>query len=281
MNNQIIIGSILGDISGSQYEFSNMRPFDLDWENVPLFTDKCRYTDDTILTLATKKAIQLAQKEGRNPIPQDFINMYQYFGCKYNGGYGLMFRKWLHSSNPQPYNSYGNGSAMRCSPIGAYYETEKDIIKYANMSAGVTHNHPQGRKGAVVISKCILMAKQGKTKDEIFHYVLPYYSSSSYDYPVWESLKHMRGHYKWDVTCQGSVPAALVCFFESCDWESFMRNVMSLPCDMDTLGAIGGGVAAAFYGKTVDNYDEILQKYLPEELYNLVYEDIPFSFDFH
>ena len=88
MNNQIIIGSILGDISGSQYEFSNMRPFDLDWKNVPLFTDKCRYTDDTILTLATKKAILLAQKEDRNPTSQDFVNVYQYFGLKYNGGYG-------------------------------------------------------------------------------------------------------------------------------------------------------------------------------------------------
>ena len=264
-----LTGAILGDICGSQYEFSKLRPKDLDWKNVPLFTDKCRRTDDSILSIATKDAIHGAEREG-SEYP-NFTLFYHRYGNAYHAGYGGMFNHWLSDSNPKPYNSFGNGSAMRCSYIGEHYDNAEDVVKYAKMSAAVTHNHPEGIKGAVVTAACVAMAKRGDSKDTIYKYVSRFYNDEDkYRYPITMPLNEMRKIYKWDVTCQGSVPAAIRCFLESDSWEGFMRNVMSLPCDMDTLGAIGGGIAAEFYKETIPNEDVILQRYLEPELYNVV-----------
>lgn len=259
-----LIGAILGDISGSQYEFSRMRPIDLDWQNVPLFTDKCRFTDDTILSVATKDAIL------KNPKNPDFFNAYYEFGNKYKSGYGPKFKEWLQSPKPQPYGSFGNGSAMRCSFIGEYYDDINDVVEQAKRSAMVTHNHPEGVKGACVTAVCVWAAKHGKTKVEIFDYIKRFYSNiDKYKYPISLDLSEMRDIYKWDVTCQGSVAPAMRCFLESDNWEGFMRNVMSLPCDMDTLGAIGGGVAEEFFKGTGQANLKILERYLPDELLDI------------
>lgn len=255
-----IIGAILGDIAGSQYEFQ--RPKDLDWKKCELFTDNCFFTDDTVMTLATKLAV-------KNNIP--FTDSYRRLGRKYpNAGYGGMFDSWLRWDDEKPYNSFGNGSAMRCSYIGEHFNTEKEVIEWATKSAECTHNHPEGIKGAVVISMCIYMASTGASKAEIFNYVKRQYPKDFYKYSVEYELDEYRDTYRWDVTCQGSVPVAIRCFLDSEDYESFLRNVYSLPCDMDTLCAIGGGIAEEFYHDTGFDEEWLLKNYLDEDLYKIV-----------
>lgn len=255
-----IVGAILGDIAGSQYEFQ--RPKNLNWKKCELFTDNCYFTDDTVMTLAAKLAVE-------NNI--SFADSYRKLGRKYpNAGYGGMFDSWLRWDDEKPYNSFGNGSAMRCSYIGEYFNTEKEVIEWATKSADCTHNHPEGIKGAVVTSMCIYMARIGASKVEIFNYVKRQYPIDFYKYSVEYELDEYRNTYRWDVTCQGSVPVAIRCFLDSEDYESFLRNVYSLPCDMDTLCAIGGGIAEEFYHGTGFDEEWILKNYLDDDLYKIV-----------
>lgn len=255
-----IIGAILGDISGSQYEFN--RPKNLDWKNCELFTDECCFTDDSVMTLAAKLAV-------KNNTP--FADAYRKLGRKYpDAGYGGMFYSWLQWDAKGAYNSFGNGSAMRCSYIGEYFNGEKEVIEWATKSAECTHNHPEGIKGAVVTSMCIYMARTGATKAEIHDYVKIHYPKENYRYSVEHKINDYRDTYTWDVTCQGSVPVAIRCFLESEDYESFLRNVYSLNCDMDTLCAIGGGIAEEFYKGTGFDEEYLLKKYLDHELYKIV-----------
>lgn len=254
-----IIGAILGDISGSRYEF--VRPNNLKYKTCELFTDNCFYTDDTVMTLASKYAIQ------KNIT---FTESYKLFGRKYpDAGYGGMFESWIRFDDSKAYNSFGNGSAMRCSYIGEYFKTEKEIIEWATKSAECTHNHPEGIKGAIVTSMCIFMAKNGASKKEIYEYVKNQYPKSNYKYSIEYKLDDYKDVYKWDVTCQGSVPVSIRCFLESEDYESFLRNVYSLPCDMDTLCAIGGGIAEEFYHGTGLDENKLLKRYLDKELYRI------------
>lgn len=159
---------------------------------------------------------------------------------------------------------------MRCSYIGEYFNTEKEVIEWATKSADCTHNHPEGIKGAVVTSMCIYMARTGASKAEIFNYVKRQYPIDFYKYSVEYELDEYRDTYKWDVTCQGSVPVAIRCFLDSEDYESFLRNVYSLPCDMDTLCAIGGGIAEEFYHGTGFDEEWISKNYLDDDLYKIV-----------
>ncbi len=255
-----VIGAILGDISGSQYEFH--RPENLDYDHCQLFTNECRFTDDTVMTLAAKLSI-------KDKIP--FADAYRKLGRKYpNAGYGGNFKSWLLKGSEGAYNSFGNGSAMRCSYIGEYFNSEKEVAEWAARSAECTHNHPEGIKGAVVTAVCIYMARTGASKEEIYKYALHNYPSEHYEYGVDREIRDYRDSYKWDVTCQGSVPAAIRCFLESGDYVSFLRNVYSLPCDMDTLCAIGGGIAEEFYGGTGLDEDGLLRRYLDDDLYSIV-----------
>ena len=255
-----IIGAILGDIAGSQYEFS--RPKDLDWKHCELFTDRCYFTDDTVMTLATKLAVLNDCQ---------FEKYYRQLGRQYpNVGYGGMFQSWLKNPDSEPYNSFGNGSAMRCSYIGEQYDSKAAVEKYASLSARCTHNHEEGIKGAIVTAICVYMAKTGATKNEIYEVVYKNYPSSEYKYGVDRSLDSYRDTYRWDVTCQGSVPVAIRCFLESEDYESFIRNVLSLPCDTDTLCSIGGGIAEEFYGGTGFDDEALLKRYLDDRLYRIV-----------
>ena len=160
-----VIGAILGDIAGSQFEFN--RPENLDYKHCELFTSRCSYTDDTIMTLAVKKAIL------ENA---DFTKTMREIGQPYPySGYGGRFYEWMYGENPKPYNSFGNGSAMRVSFVGEHFDALEDVISMAEKSAEVTHNHPEGIKGAVVTAVCIWMARHGKTKEDIFQYVLEQY----------------------------------------------------------------------------------------------------------
>lgn len=256
-----VIGAVLGDIAGSQFEFN--RPENLDYKHCELFTNRCSYTDDTIMTLAVKKAIL------ENA---DFTKTMREIGQPYPySGYGGRFYEWMYGENPKPYNSFGNGSAMRVSFVGEHFDALEDVISMAEKSAEVTHNHPEGIKGAVVTAVCIWMARHGKTKEDIFQYVLEQYPAEKYEYGIAVPLDKLEKIYQWNETCMGSVPAAMRCFYESDSYESFLCNVFRLKCDSDTFAAIGGAVAEEYYGWTgFYNEDELLKKYLDANLYNLV-----------
>lgn len=255
-------GAVLGDILGAQFEFD--RPKNLDWKNVPLAEgDAIGFTDDTVMTLAIKKALIT----GANLV-ETMVSV----GREYPfSGYGGRFYNWINGDNHEPYNSWGNGSAMRVAFVGEYYEDFDEMKRMAEATAVVSHNHPEGIKGAVVTATCIWMARRGKSKQEIYDYVLEQYPIDEYEYSIGYSLDEIRPRYKWNESCQGSVPAAMRCFYESTDYESFIRNIFSLECDSDTFGAIAGGVAEEFYGGfgSVDA-EGILEKYLDEYLMDIL-----------
>lgn len=250
-----IIGAILGDISGSQYEFNRT----YEPQTCPMFTDRCCFTDDTVMTLAIKYAVD-------NKIPYD--EAMHKIGIKYPGcGYGARFYSWILNNENKPYNSWGNGSAMRVSYIAEYYDNLEDVVREAEKSAAVTHNHPEGIKGAVVTATCIWMARHGKTKQEIHDYVAEQYPADDYEYHIDVDMDWLVENYQHNESCQGSVATAMKCFVESSSYEDFLRRVYSLDCDADTLGAIGGAVAEEFYGTTGFPAEELIKKYLDDYLY--------------
>jgi len=253
-----LIGAILGDIAGTQYEFPSMRPADLDWQHCDLFTDKCYASDDSVLSIATKYAIDHNIS---------FTDAYVMFGRKYpNAGYGGRFDSWLTFDDHKPYGSYGNGSAMRVSYVADRFNTEQDVIEWATKSAEVSHNHSEGIKGAVVTAMCAFMAKAGTTKAEIYQYTKEQYPKEDYTYSVEQPLIEYQKSYLWNETCQGSVPVAIRCFLDSEDYESCLRNVFSIKCDMDTLCAIAGSIAGSYYKDCGFDYKKILKKYLDDYL---------------
>lgn len=252
-------GAILGDIAGSQYEFT--RPFHP--ETCEMFNFQSCFTDDTVMTLALKKAMDENL---------DYAETMRAVGKHYPYcGYGGSFEIWINNPHALAYGSYGNGAAMRVSYVADFYDDLEDVKKYARASAEVSHNHPEGLKGAEVTAVCIWMAKHGKTKEDIYQYVLEQYPADQYPYSIEMSVEEMRKKCSWDVTCMGSVPVAMRCFYESTDFESFMRNLYRLECDMDTLGAIGGGVVEEYYHGVGFDADEILGRYLDERLKGILY----------
>jgi ADP-ribosylglycohydrolase len=224
-------GAIIGDIAGSLYEFAgNKDPL------VPLFPKGCSFTDDSILALATASAIL----EGG-----DYGIAYRKFGFKHPdpmGAYGISFREWLSATKPKPYNSWGNGAAMRVIPVGWAFETLEQVLEQARQSAEVTHNHVEGVRGAQATAAAVWMAKQGAGKKEIRRYIADYFH-----YDLSRTVEGIRGDYGFDESCQGTVPEALIAFLDTADFESAIRAAVSLGGDADTIGCITGGVAHAFY----------------------------------
>lgn len=259
-----VIGAILGDISGSQYEFEECRPKrGINYKKCELFTDKCVYTDDTILTLALKTAVL----DGCS-----FEECYRKFGMDYRYvGYGSGFLHWLKLEVTRPLESYGNGSAMRISFLADYYDDLDIVQSKAKESAMCTHNHREGIKGAVVAATCMWMAKHGKSKQEIYEYAVEEYPIPEYEFGVERSLDEYRAVCKFDASCQRSVPVAIRCFLESTDFESCLRNAYSLHCDLDTVCGISGAIAENFYGMTGFDNEVLLKYYLDDRLLEMVY----------
>lgn len=253
-----IIGAILGDICGSAWEFN--RDKSIDFENIELFTDANRFTDDTVLTVATKYAIE-------NSI--EYSMAYHIFGNAYpKSGYGSSFRQWLKENSLSPYYSYGNGSAMRVSPVIDLSESWAQVVTKANFSAICTHNHPEGLKGAIVTAVCGWMAKEGASKREIEEYAIKQYPKDSYAFSVELPLDVIKENYYWNDICQGTVPVAIRCFIESENYESFLRNAISLCGDSDTIACIGGCIAEEYYGSTGFDNKQLLKRYLDDRLYS-------------
>ncbi len=237
-------GAILGDIIGSVYEHNNIKTKDFDF-----YTNHCMFTDDTVMTVAVAKALMNFEDvttENVDEFKEYLIDTMHEIGRRYpDCGYGTMFYFWIIRKIREPYNSFGNGSAMRVSPVGWYAKKLEQAMLIAKATAEVTHNHPEGIKGAVVTAGAVFLARTGASMEEIKEFVSEYYTI---DFTVDE----IRPTYKFDVTCQGTVPQAMQCFFESSDYEDAIRNAVSIGGDSDTLAAITGAVAHAFYGTDED-----------------------------
>ncbi|GHV80317.1 hypothetical protein AGMMS49944_21080 [Spirochaetia bacterium] len=244
-------GAIIGDICGSIYEFSNHkteRP-----EEIELINQKCLYTDDTVLTIAAADAI-LSDKDYRRTFIQ--------WGRKYiNSGYGSRFKKWLKKKNPKPYKSWGNGSAMRVSPIGWAFDTMEETLQEAEKSAAVTHNHKEGIKGAKAIAAAIYLARNNKSKDEI-----KYYIENEFNYNLNNEIKNIRKHYKFDGSCQGTVPEAIIAFLESDDFINSIQIAISIGGDTDTICCITGSISEAFYKYIPIQIIDFASKKITEEM---------------
>lgn len=227
-----IIGAIAGDVIGSAYEFNPTRDHDFE-----LFTPKSTFTDDTVLTMAN--ALWLLEDEQHTP--EKLVNIMLDLCWKYpDRGYGGRFAHWIHDGDPQPYNSFGNGSAMRVSPVGYYAKTLEQALALAQVSAEVTHNHPEGIKGAQATAAAIFLARRGKTKKEIRDYV-----AQTFRYDLSRTLDEIRPTFTFDETCQRTVPEAITCFLEGKDYEDVVRLSVALAGDADTIAAIAGSISSA------------------------------------
>lgn len=256
-----MLGAIAGDIIGSIYKFNNIKTKDF-----PLFDEKCTFTDDTVLTIAVAEVILNADTFPDNT---KYIDQFQYirnFKLYYSEypevGYGNKFRAWAKSSSTEPYNSWGNGSAMRVSPIASAFDDLNTVLQEAQSSAGVTHNHPEGIKGAEATAAAIFLARTGYDKDSIKSYI-----QSSFGYDLKPTLDEIRPHYEFNDSCSGSVPQAITAFLESTDFEDAIRNAISIGGDSDTIACITGSIAEAFYGGVPPEIAEWVLSKLDDQLW--------------
>jgi len=242
-----MLGAIAGDVIGSAYEHSRMKTM-----NIPLFQTHSRFTDDTVMTVAVADAILRST---------DYAESMKSFGRRYpNAGYGRDFMKWLFSPESRPYNSWGNGSAMRVSPIGFAFATEEAVLSEARKSAEVSHNHPEGVKGAQAVALAIFLSRRGESKENIRKEI-----SDRFGYHLKRSITEIRPDYRFDVSCQGSVPEAITAFLDSDDYEDAIRKAISLGGDSDTIACIAGGISQAFYKEIPAEIVAEVRKRLPLE----------------
>ncbi len=228
-----IIGAISGDIIGSIYEFNSIKTKDFE-----LFNRRSEFTDDTVMTLAIANWL-VEDKTSKDVL----IKNLKRFGNEYpNAGYGGMFKKWLRQDNPDPYGSWANGSAMRVSPCAWVADSLEEAQDLAYQSAAVTHDHPEGIKGALATCDAIYLARIGAEKDEIKDHI-----ETRYEYDLDRSVDEIRQTYSFDVSCAGSVPESIICFLEARDFEDSIRNAVSLGGDADTQAAITGSIASAYW----------------------------------
>ena len=262
-----MLGAIIGDIVGSIYEFDNIKTKEFDF-----FTDEMFFTDDTVMTVAIADAIMNGGKH------ENFIQSMKKWGNNYiDKSYGGSFRNWLTSETSEPYNSWGNGSAMRVSPCGWVAKLDipieegiKQTEELAKMSAEVTHNHPEGIKGAQVTALSIYYMRHGKSKNDVneYKYILKNEIEKRYRYNLNFTLDRIRSSYTFNESCQGTVPQAIVSFLESRNFEDAIRNAISIGGDSDTLAAITGSIAEAAYG-IPETIKEKAMSYLDDEIKEL------------
>jgi ADP-ribosylglycohydrolase len=246
-----MLGAIIGDIVGSVYEWHNIKTTEF-----PFFQDKCFFTDDSVLTVATAKVLMSGMS---------YTEVYQDFSRRYPGrGYGGNFMGWIYAENPQPYNSWGNGSAMRVSPVGFAIDDVNGVLAEARRSAEVTHKHPEGIKGAQATALAVLLARQGIPQAEIRSEI-----AGRFGYDLDRTLDEIRPVYTYDVSCQGSVPEAIIAFLESTSFEDAIRKAISIGGDSDTIACITGGIAEAYYGVPGEIADKAYD-YLPDEFIEIV-----------
>jgi len=225
-----MIGAIAGDVVGSVYEFHPIKE-----TTFPLFRKDSFFTDDSVLTIALAQSILTGQPYLE--VMLDFVRRYP------NAGYGGFFQQWIAGGDYKPYNSYGNGAAMRISPVGFAYQTLDEVLLEAERATAITHNHPEGIKGGKAVAAAIFLARKGNSKKEIKTYI-----QTHFGYDLERKLDGIRPSYGFDETCQKTVPEAIIAFLESDSYERAIRLAVSLGGDADTLACITGGIAEAYYG---------------------------------
>ena len=269
-----MLGAITGDTIGSSYEFQNTKDY-----NFEMFRNDSNYTDDSIMTMAVAKWLLDDPEHSLQGLEDTMVAFSQKFTCPM-GGYGYWFSIWLYlpeklgkydsengkipyhsATGRHPYGSWGNGSAMRTSACGWFFDTLEETERVAALSAVITHNHPEGIKGAQATAAAIWMARNGKSKSEIKDYI-----STRYNYDLNRTYEYLNRTYDWESSCQGTVPEAIIAFLESSDFEDAIRKAVSMGGDSDTLACITGGIAEAFYGG------------VPEEIRSKVLERLPKAF---
>ncbi len=238
----MIPGALIGDVIGSVYEFNNVKT-----KNFPLMSERSIPTDDSFMTMAISHAL-MKWKKGEEIDESEFqqavIDSMREFGRAYpRASYGKRFREWIFSDDPKPYNSFGNGSAMRVAPVAWYFDDLQTVERYAEITALPTHNHPEGIKGAQATAAAIFLARTGKSKDDIRSYI-----SIRYGYDMKRTCDEIRPYYDFDASCQGTVPEAIIAFLDSENFADAIRNAISLGGDSDTIACITGAIAEAFYG---------------------------------
>lgn len=249
-----MLGAIAGDIIGSAFESEPVKH-----TGFKLFSERSRFTDDTVLTVATAYAI--LRKES-------YMKAYKAFGRRYpDRGYGNNFHLWMNTDDVAPYNSWGNGSAMRVSPVGHVYDSVEEVLREAARSAEVTHNHPEGVKGAQAAALAVLLARTGASKTKIRNEI-----TTRFGYNLDRELYDIRQKYSFDISCQGSVPESIIAFLESDSWEDAVRNAVSLGGDSDTMACIAGSIAEAYYRHIPPEIVTAARKALPAELLKIVDE---------
>ena len=249
-----MLGAIIGDIAGSTYEHRNLKSTECE-----LFPEGATFTDDSVLTIATADVLMNGGS---------YIDAYQHYGRRFpDAGYGMHFQTWIHSDNPEPYQSWGNGSAMRVSPIGLCLTTVDDVLAEAERSASVSHNHSEGIKGAQAVAAAVFLARHGETKTFIRDYI-----SRQFGYSLNRTLDEIRPNYRFEVSCQGSVPEAIIAFLESNDFEDAIRKAISIGGDSDTIACMTGGIAHAFYKTLPREHVSKARSILPPQLLAIVDE---------
>lgn len=245
-------GAILGDMIGAPYEFDRGGKT----KDFPLFTEESQFTDDSVMSVAVAQALLESAGKSEAETKAALVRSMQKWGRRYpDAGYGARFIHWLWAKDPKPYGSYGNGSAMRVSAAGWLYDTLEETRRVARWTAEVTHDHPEGVKGAEAAASAIWMARNGKGKPEIKDYIV-----REFGYDLSRSCDEIRPTYHHDESCQRTVPEALTAFLEGQDFEDVIRTAVSLGGDCDTLTCIAGGVAEAFYGVPDALRDECLAR---------------------
>lgn len=269
-----MLGAIIGDIIGSRFEFKPIKSKDFDLfvgegykeaskTTLKEYSDNSHFTDDTVMTIAVCKALMDCNGDYTN-LRQKVVQEMRDFGHRYPWrGYGINFQFWLNGDNPMPYNSFGNGSAMRISPVAYFAKNLKQVKELSLMVTDVTHNHPEGIKGAEATAVCVWLALHKKSKKKIKKYVKKHYYNLNFDYD--ELVKN----YRHKETCQDSVPQSIYAFLISDSYEDTIRTVVSMGGDCDTMGAIAGAIAECYYGIPKEIEEESM-KYLPEEYKNII-----------
>lgn len=247
-----MLGAIAGDIIGSVYEWNNIKT-----KEFPLISPDCFFTDDSVLTIALAEAILTGEPYDRK--------LRQYYHAYPDRGYGGSFKQWAETPEAEPYNSWGNGAAMRISPAGFIATNIHEVFRLAEQYTAVTHNHPEGIKGAQATAAAIYLARTGRSKAEIAAYV-----RTTFSYDLSRHVDEIRPDYTFDVSCQGTVPQAIRAFLDSTDYEDAIRTAISLGGDSDTLACITGGIAQAFYGEIPSAVEELVYAVLDEPLAQVV-----------
>lgn len=257
-----MLGAIIGDTVGSVYEFNNVKRTDFQF-----FSPESNYTDDTVMSMAVADWLLRDAVHDTKELELSMVTFAKKYPCPM-GGYGRSFFRWLFSHNERaPYNSWGNGSAMRVSACGWVADTLEETERIAKISAEITHNHPEGIKGAQTTAAAIFLARTGKSKAEIKDYI-----AAEYGYDLNRTCDEIRPSYRFDVSCQGTVPEAVIAFLESTDFESAIRLAVSLGGDSDTLACITGGIAEAYYKFIPDWIVSEMWSRLPTEFKNILHQ---------